>query len=205
MNSDLFMAILAMDSYNRGYNAGIDLGNNSDASGTQIGNVSICKTKGDAEAEAVGFYAIAYEDSWGNVTISYRGTDILTATDNGEGSTTGGDIYNGWGVGRGSPSGAEAALAFQFYSDVLYSSGVSEDRITLTGHSLGGGLAGFVADVYRGDAVIFDNMPFESAANAAYLESAVDPDLRTLIYGTQDIWSPSISGIKACPLVWPDA
>jgi len=35
INDDVFRAILAMDSYNRGYNAGINFGPASDANGTQ--------------------------------------------------------------------------------------------------------------------------------------------------------------------------
>jgi hypothetical protein len=46
MNSELFKAILALDSYNRGYNAGISsvgtgLGTGSENIGTQIGNATI--------------------------------------------------------------------------------------------------------------------------------------------------------------------
>ena len=41
ISDDLFRAILAMDAYNRGYNAGIDFGANADAIDTQIGNATI--------------------------------------------------------------------------------------------------------------------------------------------------------------------
>ncbi|AXX98822.1 hypothetical protein [Profundibacter amoris] len=63
ISKDLFLAILSMDSYNRGYGAGIEL---SDAVDTQIGGAKISKTSEQiaemsAEAQAAGFYAIAYD------------------------------------------------------------------------------------------------------------------------------------------------
>ncbi|MCB2077621.1 MAG: hypothetical protein KDE55_07975 [Novosphingobium sp.] len=81
MNRDLFLAILAMDSYNREYGAGIGV------TGTSIGNADIISrtSLGIDQAtysgwQAAGFYAIAYDVS--GVTgfgatekvISYRGT-----------------------------------------------------------------------------------------------------------------------------------
>ena len=84
ISKDLFLAILSMDSYNRGYGAGIEL---SDVAGTQIGGVKISITSEqiaemNAEAQAAGFYAIAYDvdgsgpsELAGKTVISYRGTD----------------------------------------------------------------------------------------------------------------------------------
>lgn len=43
ISNGLFLAILAMDAYNRGYNAGLNV------SGNQIGNASIGLAKGDQE------------------------------------------------------------------------------------------------------------------------------------------------------------
>jgi hypothetical protein len=60
IDPNLFRAILAMDAYNRGYNPGIkDL---SDAEGMQIGKAHIYDAKGDAAAQAAGFYALAYDN-----------------------------------------------------------------------------------------------------------------------------------------------
>ena len=57
MTNDLFLAILAMDAYNRGYNPGIaDL---SDTVGTQIGTATISNRS--------SFYAVAY--AWNGDTI----------------------------------------------------------------------------------------------------------------------------------------
>jgi hypothetical protein len=61
ISDDLFRAILAMDAYNRGYNAGIDFGANADAIDTQIGNATISArtTPNDTAAQAASFYALA--------------------------------------------------------------------------------------------------------------------------------------------------
>lgn len=78
MNSDLFLSILALDSYNRGYNAGVEFGPGSDQSGGKIGNATIFLNKGDSAAQAAGFYGIAYTlevDGALKTVISYRGTD----------------------------------------------------------------------------------------------------------------------------------
>jgi len=62
ISKDLFLAILSMDAYNRGYALGINLPGN-DALGTAIGNATIYKSKGDSEAISAGFYALAYDMS----------------------------------------------------------------------------------------------------------------------------------------------
>ncbi|WP_428541755.1 hypothetical protein [Profundibacter sp.] len=85
ISKDLFLAILSMDSYNRGYGTGIEL---SDAVDTKIGAAKIGKRIQDvsdtfgSEAQAAGFYAIAYDVDGsgpsglaGKTVISYRGTD----------------------------------------------------------------------------------------------------------------------------------
>ena len=79
MDRDLFLAILAMDSYHRGYDVGIS----GLAETGQLGNATLLAptTQQKAGWEDKGFYAIAYDVS--NVTgfgtagkvISYRGTD----------------------------------------------------------------------------------------------------------------------------------
>lgn len=79
MNRDLFLAILAMDSYNRGYGAGISGLNVRDTNpdGTpkivRIGNAAIVDDKGDAAAQAAGFYAISYD-------LSHAGIEDLART-----------------------------------------------------------------------------------------------------------------------------
>ncbi|MGB7373243.1 hypothetical protein [Pontixanthobacter sp.] len=80
MNSDVFLSLLALDSYNRGY--GANVGGLSESG--SIGNASIITRAeifgNEADAvlqswQAAGFYAIAYE--WqGETIISYRGTSL---------------------------------------------------------------------------------------------------------------------------------
>ena len=109
ISKDLFLAILSMDSYNRGYGQGIQV------SGNQIGNASIEtdseevfrdpeNPEDETAGHAAGFYAIAYNlaDASGVVgmdtnqeIISYRGTDNYN-----EGSLAN-DIYSGWLSGAG--------------------------------------------------------------------------------------------------------
>lgn len=76
ISNDLFMAILAMDTYNRGYNPAIS--GLSDAAGTQIGNATLQSTSAtklpQGVAEDASFYAQSY--TWnGQTVIAYRGTD----------------------------------------------------------------------------------------------------------------------------------
>lgn len=99
ISKDLFLSILAMDSYNRGYNAGIADEGESDANGlgetsdgsVRIGGATVSFNLGDVaetgfeqKAQDAGFYAIAYDITdpsgiadWGGETtvISYRGTN----------------------------------------------------------------------------------------------------------------------------------
>lgn len=59
ISKDLFLAILSMDSYNRGYSPGINL----PASNSMTGKAIIDTDKGDREAKSAGFYATAYDMS----------------------------------------------------------------------------------------------------------------------------------------------
>ena len=66
ISKDLFLALLSMDAYNRGYGAGLELGAGSDVAGSLIGAAKIEKTIKDipefaTKAEAAGFYAVAYK------------------------------------------------------------------------------------------------------------------------------------------------
>ena len=75
---DVFLSLLALVSYNRGY--GQNVGGLAAAGG--IGNATIQlqsnTTDGSDEVEA-GFYAIAYE--WnGETTISYHGTNSVCSS-----------------------------------------------------------------------------------------------------------------------------
>jgi hypothetical protein len=73
ISKDLFLAILAMDAYNRGYNAGIkspDAAPNQGLTGTHIGLAKLRSDVLPQGYEAASFFAQAYE-----LTGSYAGTD----------------------------------------------------------------------------------------------------------------------------------
>ena len=142
MTKDLFLAILSMDAYNRGYNAGIT--GLSDEIGTQIGNATISNRASslpNSPEFAAGFYAVAYEDVTYGKIIAYRGTDNpdLWTDDIAGGS----DVWNGYGLGVGSPYAEQGRLAAEFYQAVTGTqiSDPLAESASLTRHSLGGGLA----------------------------------------------------------------
>jgi hypothetical protein len=155
ISKDLFLSVLAMDSYNRGYNAGIadfegvtdGEGINADGLG-ETGRIgaSTLVTRVDLsisdikylEWQDAGFYAIAYdigaggpEGMAGQTVISYRGTDTSL------------DHSTGWIVGAGNiDDWTQAPLALDFYNAVTgtsYRDGPA-GNVILTGHSLGDGL-----------------------------------------------------------------
>lgn len=66
----------------------------------------------------------------------------------------------------GSPWSTQAYQAALYFRQVTGTEGGDprEGNAILTGHSLGGGLAGFVGAIYNREAVLFDNMVFELAA-----------------------------------------
>jgi hypothetical protein len=74
ISADLFRAILAMDAYNRGYNAGVNV------AGPQIGNAVLSANSqilGTGVDVAASFFAQAYTLANGQTVISYRGTDVV--------------------------------------------------------------------------------------------------------------------------------
>ncbi|MFM9975713.1 MAG: hypothetical protein ACKVON_14200 [Beijerinckiaceae bacterium] len=158
-NPDLFRAILAMDSYNRGYNAGV--GNSTVGLGgenTGIGVATVGKNSdilGIGTDISAGFFAQSY--TWaGKTVISYRGTDGLAPF-----STTPSDIPH-WTIAFGNDyNDSHARLAAQFYKTVKAAPGALP--IELTGHSLGGALAGFVAGLYNEKATLFDPIGYMDA------------------------------------------
>ena len=165
ISKDLLLAILALDAYNRGYGAGIsDLSQKSE---TKVGPARIItnaeKELGEGEAQSAGFYAIAYELDKaveglpkGSVIISYRGTDDygVFSLDN--------DIWGGWSFGGGWPISDQLDLAEKFYEAVFPGKNTFEGKNgpIFTGHSLGGGLAGYMASLTHSKALVFDHEPF---------------------------------------------
>ena len=161
VSGTLMLALLAMDSYNRGYLPGLDLAA-AGASPTDIGSATLRTDVLPSGSQAAGFFAQAYTISGGalagKTVISYRGTDNPTPL---AGPTGASDILSGWVSGVGIP-GSQVYLAEQFYNSVTgttFLSGPAANTI-LTGHSLGGGLAGYMAALSGTQAQVFDAMPF---------------------------------------------
>ena len=157
LSNQLFLSILAMDAYNRGYDPGLEVaGGLGDA--TVGADSAILGNDVDISA---GFFAQSY--FWNdNMIISYRGTDSAI------------DLWTGWTVGLGFPATSQATLAIEFYEEITGNSvfeGESEN-VQLTGHSLGGGLAGFVSTLSGTAGTGFDHMPFGIAAAAAFYAEA---------------------------------
>lgn len=140
MSASLTNSILALDAYNRGYNASLgDDVSGLGGVGSKVSNFTILTDStlipATAAGKAVGFYVIAYKDASGTITISYRGTDGLLGED-----SFGSDLWNGYGIGVwGSALGRQAELAIKFYQSVALANPGAD--ISFTGHSMGGGLA----------------------------------------------------------------
>ncbi|ANP90176.1 hypothetical protein [Rhizobium leguminosarum] len=176
MTDDLMNAILAMNAYDFGPNASLD--------GTTYTYIGNWKINSFADPNNNNFMAVSYWDGL-SYEISYRGTTDILGTD-----ILDGDFWNGWMIGGGSQDAADVNSAITFYQSILTkvtaNGGTSAD-ITLTGHSLGGGLTGLVGSIYGVKGYLFDNMPFELAAANAYADSvgtAYNSDLAAFIYGT---------------------
>ncbi len=163
ISKDLFLSMLAMDSYNRGYGAGIgDIGPDDpnglgDNPGTVVGNATIRDINLPQGSQSAGFYAVAYSVgagvdgiASGTTIISYRGSDGLTR-DN-DPVSGGSDILNGWLAGAGLPT-SQTDLATEFYKAATAQT-VSQaaGNAILTGPSPGDGLAGFQARLFGNEA-----------------------------------------------------
>ncbi len=117
MSSDLFLSILAMDSYNRGYGQGVNelpVALNS----TKIGDATIIRQSdilSNTPGVNAGFYAIAYNVtnvsgfSANDTVIAFRGTNFnfnSTVSDFLD-SPAVLDAINGWSVGAGQTGGQD--------------------------------------------------------------------------------------------------
>lgn len=155
-----------------------------------------------ADAQVLSFSASTYRHvGTGETIIAYRGTDTSVLL--------GSDLLSGWAQGLGSQT-AQARLAIEFYKSVasnvagrplddpLQGAELLTPDIRLTGHSLGGGLAGLVGALYDQRATLFASMPFVESVRGAYRNSVgtspTDPALRELIYGDAPPWNLSLVG-----------
>ncbi len=166
MSPELFYALLSLDSYNRGYGSGLDVAAVGPQFATSLGDATIGSTSTDLlglySTKKIGFFAQTYVIG-GKTVISYRGTDNFGA---GNPVTGANDVVNGWITGLGFAS-TQSDAALQFYDQVTGSTLASgpDANVVLTGHSLGGGLAGYVSALQGGDtAYLYDNEPYAWAA-----------------------------------------
>ena len=150
ISKDLFLAILSMDAYNRGYDSGLADGGQGDpdglgvASSDRVGHATITHNAQDDLSEGVAenasFYAVAYTINApvgesgdtlaaGTTVISYRGTDRQFGW-------TGSDIWNGWGIGGGQCSGDRARSGQVFFQSATGTTGgdARDGTAILTGH-----------------------------------------------------------------------
>lgn len=153
-DEELTLAILAMDSYNRGYHRKLIV------PGDALGSIQVLANPAESSWQSASFFAQSYQMPNGSKVISYRGTDSISV-----------DLVTGWTLGGGYPAGSQAALALEYFEDTAGASVFEgpNPNIVLTGHSLGGGLAGFVGALSSSQAVVFDTMPFVVATALGYI------------------------------------
>ncbi|MGB5870285.1 MAG: hypothetical protein WBH04_08790 [Albidovulum sp.] len=82
VSKDLFLSILSMDAYNRGYVPGLDGLSDATDGTVKIGTATVKYNLQDAgidsAAQAASFYAVAYQTADG-IVISYRGRGDIPA------------------------------------------------------------------------------------------------------------------------------
>jgi len=107
---------------------------------------------GHLPTDSSGFEAVAYRNAQTNeIVIAYTGTDELK-----DWWTNVGGVSALWATDQ-------MKSAARFYAEVCRAN--PEANITLTGHSLGGGLAGLMAVLFNRSAYTFDPAPFRASAN----------------------------------------
>ena len=212
-NTALFLAILSMDAYYRNPNGTLNTSAFLGVSGLQSNELGTATLADQQSNGNTAFFADAW--IWNEqYIIAYRGTVSQQFF---------GEAYNGFGLGAGSPNGGQAQEAIQFYQKVAkdnpdFDGNYQGANILLTGHSLGGGLAGFVGDIYGQQAAIFDNEPYEAAAQMAYSQATTlvtdsltgnvrtdangnpifaNPAFKNLIYGSETPFKPNESGVTS--------
>jgi serralysin len=144
VSATLINAILAMDVYDRGVNPGLVVSLNT------IGDHQVISSS----IESLGSFQAASYQLVGDPTtriLAYRGTDQVA------------DVL-GWLGGAGI-----VGWPTQFpQAEAYFTQWGTTAHVSLTGHSLGGGLAGYIAALNGDTAYAFDAMPFEFAAEGRY-------------------------------------
>ena len=154
MISALMAAIVSLNAYDRGIAPGLDITNNTTV-GATIGLFSILTDRSDP---AISFNGTVYQDLTdpANYVVAYRGTDDIVL-----------DEFYGWGLGAGTlttQTEAAALLYQQVANGQVTGQATAPAKITAVGHSLGGGLAGFVSSIYGSQSFTFDTMGYRNGA-----------------------------------------
>ena len=188
---DIFLAVLAMDAYDRGEGRSLKIVQNA-----AIGEATF---KGQLTDAPTSFSATAYNWVRGNNTttvISYRDTDEL-------GWAADEDVFNGWLVGAGRTLNNQAGQAIAAYQQFTGGHGVYDQtavNVVLTGHSLGGGLAGYISALSGKPATIFDSMPYGVAVLTTYvtelLTRIASSDPASAVFNLMA--KPSLNGWTIC-------
>lgn len=109
------------------------------------------------ENTASGFYAVAFKNSVsGEKVLAFRGSQSIGSAEGNKDWTD--DIV----FGIFNEASAQMADALAATEKFVYQNGGDKSNITLTGHSLGGGLAVFASNMYNIKAVTFDSAPTSS-------------------------------------------
>jgi len=180
ISKELFFAILAMDAYNRGADRKVEV------DGHSIGLTDITTDALDQDAirrsdwAASGFSAVTYEIGggvdgvgFGETAISYRGTDDFP------------DLMYGWTMGTGYPAAWQGELSIDVFEAVAGHGIYDENgaKPYVTGHSLGGGLSGFISLLSGAEGYGYDHMPFGAAAWLKFSGHVFEILLTDLILG----------------------
>ena len=149
MVSVLMSAILSLNAYDRGSFYGLDLRSN-----TAIGQFTAATDHAD---DAISFNASVFQEGASTV-IAYRGTNSAW------------DVTNGWLLGGGALTAQTEAAALLYREVTGQTSGqiAASSNVTLVGHSLGGGLAGFVSSVYGSPSITFNTMGYVVGAQTLF-------------------------------------
>lgn len=172
------LAGLALDSYHRGDNYGVPGPNPEDGLsrevGSSVGSGTLLRIAADTlnpqSVQNAHFSSTAYEFD-DVIVISYRGSDPVLSTDFNIPMLQP-DAYRVLLMKDGHIPD-QLILAIEFYNKIYDLAGGK--KIILTGHSLGGALAGAVALVKGADATIFDNTWYVDSAENLKADAAQSP------------------------------